>query len=54
MTIGFNLAGLQFVRSRLIEMKTGEVYEREGFEVDEDSIRQRLEAGQAKKRKAVV
>lgn len=54
MTIGYNVAGLNHVKARLVENKTSELYEREGFEVDETRVKQVLEKGQRHKRKVAI
>ncbi|MCO5565596.1 hypothetical protein L7F22_019270 [Adiantum nelumboides] len=54
MTIGYNLAGLQFVKSRLIEKRTDDMYMRDGFDLDEETVKQRLEQNVARKRKMVA
>lgn len=54
MTIGYNLAGLQFVKSRLMEKRTDDMYMREGFDLDEETVKQRLEQSVARKRKMIA
>ncbi|PWN33520.1 WD40 repeat-like protein [Meira miltonrushii] len=54
MTIGYNLAGLQFVKSKLIEKRTDDMYMRDGFDLDEETVKQRLEQNVARKRKMVA
>ncbi|EST06247.1 Small-subunit processome, Utp12 [Kalmanozyma brasiliensis GHG001] len=53
-TIGFNLAALKFIKAQHVAQKTSEVYEREGLDVDEDKVRQKVEANAARKRKLRV
>lgn len=54
MTIGFNLAGLQFVKARLVEQKTGEMVMRDGLDIDDDVITKRLEHNFIRKRKMIA
>lgn len=54
MTIGYNLAGLQFVKSRLIEKRTDDLYMREGFDLDEETVKLKIEQNSARKRKMVA
>lgn len=53
-TIGFNLAALKYIKSQHVAKKTSEIYEREGLDVDEETIRARIEANAARKRKLHV
>lgn len=54
MTIGYNLAGLQYVRARLVERRTGDMYMREGFDLDNEAVKQRLDQSSLRKRKMVA
>ena len=53
-TIGFNLAALKFIKAQHVAQKTSEIYEREGLDVDEDTVKAKIEANAARKRKLRV
>lgn len=53
-TIGFNLAALKFIKAQHVAQKTSEIYEREGLDIDEDQVRQKIDANAARKRKLRV
>ncbi|TKY84971.1 hypothetical protein EX895_006051 [Sporisorium graminicola] len=53
-TIGFNLAALKFIKAQHVAQKTTEIYERQGLNVDEDTVRAKIEANAARKRKIRV
>ncbi|CBQ70558.1 related to DIP2-Dom34p-interacting protein [Sporisorium reilianum SRZ2] len=53
-TIGFNLAALKFIRAQHVAQKTAEIYERQGLDADEETVRARIEANAARKRKIRV
>ncbi|PWN52274.1 WD40 repeat-like protein [Violaceomyces palustris] len=53
-TLGFNLAALKFIRSQHVSMKTTELYEKHGLDMDEETVRQKIEAGTRRKRKIAV
>lgn len=53
-TIGFNLAALKFIKAQYVAQKTNEIYEREGLDVDEETVRAKIEANAARKRKIRV
>ena len=53
-TIGYNLAGLNHVRTKIEEKMTSELYDRQGFDADEQRIKEVLEKGQRRKRKVVI
>ncbi|CDU24431.1 related to DIP2-Dom34p-interacting protein [Sporisorium scitamineum] len=53
-TIGFNLAALKFIKAQHVAQKTSEIYERQGLDVDEETVRAKIEANAARKRKIRV
>ncbi|SNX82534.1 related to DIP2 - Dom34p-interacting protein [Melanopsichium pennsylvanicum] len=53
-TIGFNLAALKFIKAQHVAQKTSEIYESQGLDVDEDTIRAKIEASAVRKRKLRV
>ncbi|UZJ54677.1 hypothetical protein CBS101457_003997 [Exobasidium rhododendri] len=54
MTIGYNVAGLNHVKSRLEDKLTGELYERQGFDIDEGKVKEILDKNQRRKRKVFI
>lgn len=53
-TIGYNLAGLNVVKSKIEEKMTSELYDREGLDADEARVKEVLEKGARRKRKVVI
>jgi len=53
-TIGYNIAGLNHVKSRIEEKMTSELYDREGLDADEARVKEVIEKGQRRKRKVAI
>lgn len=53
-TIGYNIAGLNHVKSRIEEKMTSDLYDREGFDADEARVKEVLDKGQRRKRKVAI
>lgn len=53
-TIGYNLAGLNIVKSKIEEKMTSELYDREGLDADETRVKEVLEKGARRKRKVAI
>ena len=50
-TVGFNLAALKFLKAQHVAQKTAEIYQAQGFDLDDEAVRAQIEAKAARKRK---